>query len=226
MKKTISLAVTALAVSLMMTGCSDDEASNTPAPLVEYNAIFVDAAVSGITWSCGDRTGLTNEEGHFGACIVGEAVSFNMGKVSLGTISDTSNFGDSKNTIITPTTLATASGDPEVASKVAIALQSYDSDGDPTNGIQIDAATTTILEEIEEAVDLTDPKVTVASVETKAIETVTIIAEKTGNTKMKPVSKETADLHLKETQKKIDNGEIIPPLYIPSVDTTGATGSN
>jgi len=227
MKKNINLLITGVLLSSLMVGCSDGNSGNSEDSVVaEYNAIFVDSAVSNITWVCGDRSGVTDAGGHFGACPVGESVSFSMGKINLGTITDTSSFGDPANTIITPTTLATASGDPEVAKKISITLQSFDSDGDPTNGITIDDATIAVLEELEEPVDLTSPTQTVESVEASSAETVSVIVEATGNNEMRPVTAEEAQIHLEVTEQAIQNGEITPPEQPTNPITTGATGSN
>jgi len=243
MKRYISTVAAAVLASTLMVGCSYDGEDGYVAPVVEtFNAKFVDSAVEGITWICGSAQGLTDKDGMFGACAVGVPVSFSLGTIQLGTIKYTSGFNKPENQIVTPTTLAEASGDPEVASKIAITLQSMDSDGDPSNGITITKETTDLVSaQYPKGQDLTDPEVTIKDVEDGAQDIVAASVE-AGNTEMKVVDEETAKAHLEETEEKIEQGEITPPEQPekeeteaeepedekPDADepvTTGATGA-
>ncbi len=235
MKNYISSVAAVLLASTLMVGCSSD---NYDSDMEEFYAVFEDSAVEGVTWKCGVHSGTTDKDGKFGACHVGSPVSFSLGTIQLGTITDTSGFSDPKNTIVTQTTLAEASGDPEVATKIAITLQSMDSDGDPSNGITITKETTELVSaQYPKGQDLTDPKVTVEAVETGAQEIVAAAVE-AGNKEMRVVNEEAADAHMEETQEKIEEGKITPPSQpgeepkeeekpeTPETPvTTGATGA-
>ena len=107
-------------------GCSDKEGSNPD----KVTGVFVDAAVSGLNYSCssGDSS-LTDNLGTF-TCTNGDTVSFSLGDIPLGEVAVSET--------ITPLTLFPSN--PEAALNVAQLLQSVDSDGDPSNGITPDSA--------------------------------------------------------------------------------------
>lgn len=218
MKKCISSLAALALVSTFMVGCSSDDGATAK----EYNGVFVDAAVSGITWTCGTRTGVTDAAGRFGACFAGEATTFTLGTITLGSLTpaQTAAFADSATgPVITPKTLAEASGDPEIASKVAVTLLSLDADGDPSNGIQITADVVSIVEtQYSNGLDLTDPEITTANIETEITAVVNTAAA--SHPGMQVVTKADADQHLAETEALIENGEITGPEN-PS-PTTGA----
>lgn len=206
MKKSLSLIAGTLLASSMMIGCGSSSSGAQ-----YYNGTFLDSGVQGVTWTCGDRSGTTGVGGLFGECRVGVPVTFTLGTINLGTIPDTSTFTDPNNTMITPTILEQASGQANVATKVAVTLQSLDSDGDPTNGITIDDATVNIVKtNYPSGVDLTESNVTVADVESNVAAIVSTIISDTNNTAMRAVDANTAKAHLEETQAAIDRGEITP----------------
>lgn len=207
MKKSLSLIAATLLASSMMVACSGG--GDDAVAAATYNGKFVDSGVEGITWTCPPATGTTGVGGVFGECAVGTPVTFTLGNINLGTITDTSAFGDANKTIITPTILEQASGQTDVATKIAVTLQSLDSDGDPTNGITIDAATIAAVNG-QPAVDLTDSNVTIADTEAAASTIVADVISTTGTTTMSPVDAATANAHLKDTQDDIDDGTITP----------------
>jgi len=211
MKKGVSIIATSLVAStFLMVGCGSSCDQDTSVKY--YNGKFVDSAVAGVSYSCGSKSGVTDSEGVFGPCVVGDPVSFSLGTILLGTVNDTTVFEDPTKTIITPTILAEASGDDEVAQKVAVTLQSFDEDGDPTNGITITEKTVEVVSQTYTTpVDLTDPEVTVADVETDVSEVVDKVVEETGNTAMDAKTADEAQAHLEETEKEIEEGTITPP---------------
>ena len=91
---------------------------------------FIDAAVEGIVYTSGSRTGITDTNGNF-IYETGKSVTFSIGGIVLGTISGSA--------IITPVQLipnAVNQTDPAVTNIVQFLL-TIDADQDETNGIQI-----------------------------------------------------------------------------------------
>ena len=91
---------------------------------------FIDAAVEGIVYTSGSRTGKTDANGNF-IYETGKSVTFSIGGIVLGTISGSA--------IITPVQLipnAVNQTDPAVTNIVQFLL-TIDADQDETNGIQI-----------------------------------------------------------------------------------------
>ncbi|MFM1909036.1 MAG: hypothetical protein RLZZ591_2713 [Pseudomonadota bacterium] len=94
-------------------------------------ATFIDAHVAGLEFKSASRSGLTDANGNF-PYQVGETITFSIGNLVLGTITPT---GDK----VTPLDLvpnAMDSSDPRVI-RMLQALQTLDSDANPSNGIQI-----------------------------------------------------------------------------------------
>ncbi|MFT5661092.1 MAG: hypothetical protein ACI9TV_001738 [Sulfurimonas sp.] len=90
--------------------------------------VFVDAAVAGLNYTCSSgNSGTTNSLGEF-TCSIGDTVSFSLGGTYLGEVPATA--------IVTPSVLF--SGNPAASLNFAQLLQTLDSDGDPSNGIEID----------------------------------------------------------------------------------------
>ena len=120
-----SLMAAAVAAALAACGGPSD------APVAQQKGVFLDAAVEGLEYSVGTRTGTTSASGEF-TCDVGEAISFRLGGVSLGSAACAS--------VITPLTLAggTDVKDAKVVNRLLM-LQLLDEDNDPANGIRIGA---------------------------------------------------------------------------------------
>ena len=93
-------------------------------------ATFIDAHVAGLEFKSASRSGLTDANGNF-PYQVGETITFSIGNLVLGTITPT---GDK----VTPLDLVPGanSSDPRVL-RMLQALQTLDSDANPSNGIQI-----------------------------------------------------------------------------------------
>lgn len=127
MGKTKILAIAPLL--LAMYGCSSDSS----APVNNDTAVsglFLDAEVEGLTYTTDSGiTGKTDANGTY-KYLPGEKVSFSIGGVDIGTVN-----GAPK---CTPFDFGVAS------TNIARFIQSLDADGDPTNGIDIVAASTVL----------------------------------------------------------------------------------
>ena len=109
-------------------GCSsddDDEGITDPGSL-EFVGVFLDSEVEGLTYqSGGNPPGVTDQNGTF-VYTPGQPISFSVGGVQLGSLDD----GDA---VCTP-------NDFMVPENIARFLQSLDADNDPSNGIDLTAA--------------------------------------------------------------------------------------
>lgn len=131
MKMGLALSIAAASV-LMFTGCGSS--SSTPAETPDYNGKFVDSAVAGVSFVCGSVSGTTAADGTFGTCPADSTTTFSIGGLTLGSSAVT---GDG---IFFVTDIVGTSRDDisnEAVLKIAVLLQSLDSDGDPTNGITL-----------------------------------------------------------------------------------------
>lgn len=106
----------------------------TAATVPSVAGVFLDAAVEGLDYVAGTAPkAVTSAKGEF-ACKAGETVSFSLGALALGSAACGST--------LTPLSLAGQQATPEGLKADAvvnrlIALQSFDEDGDPSNGIRI-----------------------------------------------------------------------------------------
>ena len=97
--------------------------------------VFRDSTVTGLGYSSGSHTGVTDSEGRF-AYAIGQSISFSVGSIPLGTVAVAKQ-------LITPVDLvANGTVDATYVVNVARFLMMLDEDGDPSNGIQISAAVT------------------------------------------------------------------------------------
>lgn len=112
-----------------VSGCSDDKTPSSE-PLVKTGR-FLDSAVQGLTYTCDDLTGTTDDEGTF-YYYEGSTISFKLGALSIGE-------AVLARPVITPLNiLPSASGrtDTRVTNMVRFFL-ALDEDKDPDNGISI-----------------------------------------------------------------------------------------
>ncbi len=220
MKKYISSVVAAALVSTFMVGCSDSNDSEQTAEATEFNGIFVDSAVGGVSYACGTKSGVTDALGYFGPCLIGTTVSFSIGNVSLGEMTQTSN------NIFTPSGLAATNGgteeeQQEEANKIASLLLSLDTDGDPTNGVEITPETIEVLNsEVTTASNIAD--VTQEQVDEVTNDVVETIVAADPESLMEVVTAEEAESHLEEIKVLIDDGNIVAPPQPTPPATTGA----
>jgi hypothetical protein len=108
-----------------------------PAPGVAVTGTFRDLTVIGLGYQSGTHSGLTDGHGQF-TYEGGQSITFNVGGVSLGTVSV-------PKTLITPVDLmANGTGASNYVLNVVRFLMMLDQDRDASNGIQISAAVTTV----------------------------------------------------------------------------------
>lgn len=128
-------------VVLLNSSCAIEEDEVITADTVERAGspgVFLDSAVAGVNYiTSSGLAGVTDANGTF-YYNSGDIVSFTLGDVSLGSVT-----GSAK---LTPVEVMGASGtaDPKVINLSRL-LQTLDADGDPSNGINIEAATQTAL---------------------------------------------------------------------------------
>lgn len=112
----------------LYSGCGTHNTSTST-----YTGYLIDAAVQGVEYSCGEQKGITGEHGEF-SC-VRLPVSFRIGTLTLGTLNQLPN----DNKIFPHDLLGISRTDKnnDTVIKMAQLLQGLDTDGDLTNGIQI-----------------------------------------------------------------------------------------
>jgi len=131
-KKIIATSVVVGAM-LTLTGCggSNDTLDNGATnPVATGTAFYIDSAVSGVNYKCGSQEGITGADGSF-TFEVGGGCTFYLGDMKLRGV-DAGLMVNGKNVY-------------ETDVKIARILQSLDSDGNPANGITIEADTVKAL---------------------------------------------------------------------------------
>jgi hypothetical protein len=125
-----------LTFSGLLTGCGSDSKTEeviteiTPEPTPEtYTGVFLDSAVSGLNYVTASQNGTTNTEGEFNFQ-ANELITFSIGEIQLPAVV--------ANLYLTPLELfdTTEINNPSVVNLLRL-LQSLDTDGDATNGIEI-----------------------------------------------------------------------------------------
>ena len=111
----------------LLTGCGGGEDNLE-------TAYLVDSAVKGVNYRCGDESGVTGADGSF-EFKPGQSCTFSIGATQFVVDADKLSIGKK----VTPFDIF--SGDDEKAINLARMLQSLDSDGNTSNGIEITAAT-------------------------------------------------------------------------------------
>ena len=125
--KKIIIGFVSFATLFALSGCGGSDSGNSGNATATGQ--FKDANVKGVNYSCGDISGITDENGTF-KYHPGEEVEFKIGKLSLGKVKGSK--------ILTP-----ADFDPDknssskLVKNMLVLLQSLDSDGNPGNGIDI-----------------------------------------------------------------------------------------
>ena len=134
MKKSIMFSLVTLAA--IFVGCGGGGGDSTT------TGYLIDSAVSGASYSCGEKSGVTNGQGMFSCKIL--PVTFSIGKIQLGSISTLPSDGK-----IYPQDLAgvvRTDFDSAKVKKLAQLFQSLDTDHNASNGIAIDATLATKLD--------------------------------------------------------------------------------
>lgn len=129
----LKLLTVAVAASLLA-ACSDDDNSHNNSNAA--TGVFLDSAVSGISYKGSESSGITGANGEYNYK-PGETITFSIGGVTIGSAKGTGKLllKDLDNGL-------DGSGQPnKVSVNRAIFLQTLDSDGDASNGIQISATT-------------------------------------------------------------------------------------
>ncbi len=127
-KTALALLIPALSIGLVGCGGSDSDSSAPEPEKTLIDAKFIDSAVSGLTYMCGENNGQTESEGLF-KTEDGQQCDFSLNSFKLGS---TKVSADSS--IVTPYAIA---GTASHAVKIASLLQSIDADGNPENGINV-----------------------------------------------------------------------------------------
>ena len=120
---------------LFLTGCNSGSSSSPETPIEQGESLqgqFVDNDVAGIRYQTATREGFTDSEGFFDY-LEGEVVTFSIGSITFPSVVAKS--------VITPLDLVGETDlenlENQEAINIARLLQSLDSDGDTSNGIQI-----------------------------------------------------------------------------------------
>lgn len=120
--------------TVLLSGCGGGSSTTATAK----SAYLIDSAVQGVEYSCGTATGVTDSDGKFtydtAKC---SSVEFKLGSLSLGAINTSSINADTYLTIqdLAGTTRNDIANENVI--KMAVLLQSLDSDDNPNNGILI-----------------------------------------------------------------------------------------
>lgn len=133
------LTLLAIAAAMTLAACGgSDSTPQLPATSVAQTGVFLDGAVEGLDYAAGSAAkASTNAKGEF-TCLPGDTLTFSVGGVTLGS--------SLCNTVITPLALAASIDvkDAKVVNRL-MALQLFDDDSDPSNGIKINADVKTAL---------------------------------------------------------------------------------
>lgn len=189
--------------SAFIVGCGGG--SSTPVTELGYNGVLVDTGVAGVKWECGGVMGTTLADGGFGECPAGSDVTFSVGNVVLGTLAPTADY------IFTPQDIVgvdrTDTANTDVTGMSALLL-SLDSDGDPSNGIEITPEVIAALD----AVITTDTLIEDLLLTDTTIDTlVTDIIAEDDTLTIEAVTIADAEDHLIETATDIEDGVIETP---------------
>ncbi|WP_316681478.1 hypothetical protein [Ralstonia flaminis] len=128
--------------ALAACGGGNDSPTNSngssPATPQTAQGVFVDAPVAGLHYVSGNLSGTTDTAGHF-SYVPGQTVTFSVGGVTIGSTTG--------QTIVTPLALVPNATDVtnDAVTNIGAFLQSLDSGGNPTSGIQISAASVAAL---------------------------------------------------------------------------------
>jgi hypothetical protein len=170
--------------------------------------------VAGINYRTASGSGKTNASGEF-PFFSGETVTFSVGNIDLPPVT--------ANTTITPLDLAnTTDVNHQVVSNLLVLLQSLDSDGNPSNGIQISSTAHTA------AISTVDFNVTPTTFRTNVA--VTNLISNSGSTNTAPVSLVSAVSHFQTTLSNVNvaptaNAGQVQNVLTSSKVTLNASGS-
>ena len=117
-----------LAMGVMFSGCNDS--STQPD---QYIGKFIDSAVEGVEYNCGDRVGITDKDGTFFCTTL--PISFHIGAIELGRIDELPSDKQVFPQDILDVSRTDVRNDKVI--NLALLLQSLDADKNASNGIKI-----------------------------------------------------------------------------------------
>jgi len=215
-KKYMGLVLSMAAASVLtLTGCGGAGGTTVvvvpPEEPVAYNGRLVDSNVAGVSFVCGAVSGTTDANGLFGTCPAGSTATFSVGGMTLGSSVAT---GDGIFFITDIVGVPRDATDNEDVLKIAVFLQSLDSDGDPTNGIDVPPEAAALFVNNNTITDLTPEEVVVVT-------TATVVTLQADYPAMTYVPVAEAESNLADSVGDIEDGTIAPP---PA--PTGSEGGN
>jgi hypothetical protein len=176
---------TAIIATLLacLAACGGGGGGSTGGGSAQLTGVFLDSPVAGINYRTDSISGKTNANGEF-TYAAGETVVFSIGNVALPSALASAT--------VTPLNLAnTTDPNHQVVSNILVLLQSLDSDGDPSNGIQIPNAAHTA------AANPIDFNTTPAAFRASSL--VTSLIASSGSINTTPVSLAAANSHFQTT---------------------------
>ena len=177
MKKVLSKICLSLPAFVLI-GCGGGGSST------EGTAFYVDAAVEGVTVTCGDKVSLTDTTGAF-TYVEGQVCSFTIGDVVLRQTS-----GMTEGSVVFEDNLP-----------VAQFLQSLDRDNNPSNGISVSAEVIEVLK---------NNGITELPKDEAELEAIVNILQEKGTAYFgNSVSKAEAQEHLNQTRNSFDDSQVI-----------------
>ncbi|SFV61355.1 Autotransporter adhesin [hydrothermal vent metagenome] len=185
MKKSIVLSGIAALALFSLVGCGGSDSSDNTQTGTGY---YVDSAVAGVDYTCGNRSGVTGSDGKF-VFEKGQDCTFKLNNIPLRSV-PASDLADGTKIVENNTT-------------VAQLLQSIDTDGNVSNGIQISKEVAQAVEEAIKNLNVTTPKVDEV---VKHLDTVVEeVKQKVGEDKFKGRVRtlEEVQEHLKNTEAEV-----------------------
>ncbi len=186
MKKTslVISGVTVIVLSLAGCGGGGGSSSSPTTSSKTGTGYYIDNAVAGVNYTCGSQKGTTDKDGKF-TFEKGKECTFEVAGITLRKV-PADNLADNAKVVENNVT-------------VARFLQSIDTDGNLSNGIQITNETITILTKALQQENIK----TVPDTTTKLDTVVSHIEQEDTNFKGHVVTEEEAQNHLKATQKTV-----------------------
>ncbi len=129
----LALLLTMMGMSVTNCGIWDDDDDGSVAPAQTLSGVFVDSAVSGLSYATDSGSGTTGADGAF-SYQEGETVTFSIGDLVLGSASGAET--------LSPLDIVDGAADAtdQRVVNICVLLQTLDQDGNLNNGIQITTA--------------------------------------------------------------------------------------
>lgn len=186
-------AVVALLGSLLLAACGGGGTPSNPTPPTgSLSGILTDAAVQGVSYRTSSGvTGVTGANGQYNYN-PGDTVQFTLGGLTLGNVTATG--------IISPIQLA--AGDTNKLNNLLVLFQSLDTDGNPSNGITIPAASAAA---VSTTVNLSQSSATFAS----SANTGLVSAMNAGSITRSITTQASATAHFKDQGLKLLSANVL-----------------